>query len=169
MDWNFWEGLRSPCSVRHRMINQSNKKVVICGSSLLCKLSHEMRKRNFLASKHKVSKLLKDMDSPTNSKSGAQPGEGGIWGICPPGIFKTLHSDFDICRNFQRLKMKFCILTILKKPYCNFSLSCSLIIISLQDLSWDRLSDRKFRKWLVFNHKYAGSVNLGDSLNCSYF
>jgi len=31
------------------------------------------------------------------------------------------------------------------------------------------LSDRKFRKCLVFNHKYAVSVNLGDRLNCSYF
>jgi len=31
-------------------------------------------------------------------------------------------------------------------------------IIIFQDLSWDRLSDRKFRKWLVFNHIYAGSV-----------
>jgi len=38
-----------------------------------------------------------------------------------------------------------------------------IIIISLQDLSWDKLSDRKFRKWMVFNHKYAGSVNLGNS------
>ena len=57
----------------------------------------------------------------------------------------------------------------LKKSYWNFSLSCSLTVISLQDLSWDRLSDRKFRKWLVFNHKYAGSDNLGDSLKCSNF
>ena len=48
-------------------------------------------------------------------------------------------------------------------------MSCSLIIIYLQDLCWDRLADRKFRKWLAFNHIYAGSVNLGDSLNCSYF
>jgi len=65
--------------------------------------------------------------------------------------------------------MKFYILVIFKKSYWNFSFSCSLIIISLQDLSWDRLSDWKFPKWLVFNHKYAGSVNVGDSFNCSYF
>jgi len=58
--------------------------------------------------------------------------------------------------------MKFYILIIFKKSYWNFSLSCSLII-SLQGFSWDRLSDRKFRKWLVYNHKYAGSVNLGDT------
>jgi len=65
--------------------------------------------------------------------------------------------------------MKFYILIVFKKPYFNFSLSCSLIIISWQDLSWDRLSDRKFRKWLVFNHKHAGSASLGGSLKCSYF
>ena len=101
--------------------------------------------------------------------AGAQPG-GGHLGICPPPeIFKTLHSIFVICRNFQRIKMKVYILLIFKKSYFNFSLSCSLIIISLEDISWDRLSDRKLRNWLVFNHKYAGSVNLGYSLNCSYF
>jgi len=60
--------------------------------------------------------------------------------------------------------MKFYILIIFEKFYWNFALSCSLIIIFLQDLSWDRLSDRKFRKWLPFNHKYAGSVNVGDIL-----
>jgi len=86
---------------------------------------------------------------------------GGIWGIYPSEIFKTLHSNFDNCGNFQRIKMKFYILIIFKKSHLNFSLSCSLII-SLQDLSWDRLSDRKFCKWLVFNHEYAASVNLGD-------
>ena len=97
------------------------------------------------------------------------------WGRCnqgrafaSPEIFKTLHSNFDICRNILRIKMKFYILMIFKKSCWNFSLSCSLIIF-LQDLSCDRLSDRKFRKWLVFNHKYAGRVNLGDGLNCSYF
>jgi len=45
--------------------------------------------------------------------------------------------------------MKFYILIIFKKPYWSFSLFYWLII-SLQYLSWDRLSDRKFRKWLVF-------------------
>jgi len=56
-------------------------------------------------------------------------------GIFPPEIFKTLHSNFDICRNFQRKMMKFYILIIFKKSYWNLSLSCSLIIISFQDLS----------------------------------
>jgi len=63
--------------------------------------------------------------------------------------------------------MKFYILIIFMKSSWNFSLSCSFI--TLHDLSWDMLSNRKFRKWLVFNHKYAGSVNLGDRSNCSYF
>jgi len=31
-------------------------------------------------------------------------GGGGTW---PPKNFKTLRSNFDICRNFQSLKMKF--------------------------------------------------------------
>jgi len=44
---------------------------------------------------------------------GAQP--GGIWGIFPPKNFKTLHNNFDICRNFQRIKMKYDILIIFKK------------------------------------------------------
>jgi len=36
--------------------------------------------------------------------AGAQPaGGGGIWGICPPDIFKTLHRNFDICKNVQRI------------------------------------------------------------------
>ena len=33
----------------------------------------------------------------------------------PPEIFKTLHSNFGICRNFQRIKMKFCIQIIFQK------------------------------------------------------
>jgi len=45
----------------------------------------------------------------------------------------------------------------LEKYYLNFSLSYWLII-TLQDLFWVRPSDRKFRKWLVFNHKSAGIV-----------
>jgi len=94
---------------------------------------------------------------------------GGAFGaFASPEIFKTLHRNYDNCRNFQRIKIKFYILIISKKSYWKFSLSCSLII-SLQDLSWDRLSDRKFRKWLVLNHKYAGTDNLGDSFKCSYF
>jgi len=36
-----------------------------------------------------------------------------------------------------------------EKSYWNFSLY-DWLIISLQNLSWDSPSDRKFRKWLVF-------------------
>jgi len=35
-------------------------------------------------------------------------------GKCTPENFKTLHSNFDICRNFQTIKMKFYILIILR-------------------------------------------------------
>jgi len=49
--------------------------------------------------------------------------------------------------------LKFCILIIFKKGLTGIFF---VLLISLQDISWDRLSDRKFRKWLVFNHKYAG-------------
>jgi len=83
---------------------------------------------------------------------------GAFGAFSSPEIFKTLHSNFYICRNVPRIKMKFHILIIFNKSYWNYSLSCSLIIISLQDLSWDRLTDRKFRKWLAFDNKYAGSV-----------
>jgi len=34
--------------------------------------------------------------------TGVQP-SGGIVGIIHPENFKTLHSNFDICRNFQRI------------------------------------------------------------------
>jgi len=51
-----------------------------------------------------------------------QPGGEGIWGVCLPEIFKTLHSNFDICRNFQTIDMKFCILIILKKSFISILL-----------------------------------------------
>jgi len=54
--------------------------------------------------------------------SGAQP-EGAFGAFAPPEIFKILHGNFDICRNFQGIKMKFFILIIFKKSYWNFSLS----------------------------------------------
>jgi len=47
--------------------------------------------------------------------------QGGAF--APTEIFKTLHSNFDICRNFQRIKMKSYILIIFKKFYRKFSLS----------------------------------------------
>jgi len=44
--------------------------------------------------------------------SGAQP--GGAVAFAPPEIFKALHSKFDICSNFQRIKIKFYILIIFR-------------------------------------------------------
>jgi len=41
-------------------------------------------------------------------------------GHYPPGNFKTLHSNFDIYRNCQRIKMKFYILNIFKKFFFEF-------------------------------------------------
>jgi len=39
--------------------------------------------------------------------------QGGAFGeFDPPEIFETLHGNFDICRNFQRIKIKFCILIV---------------------------------------------------------
>jgi len=40
------------------------------------------------------------------------PREGGELFALPEN-FKTLHSNFDICRNFQKIKMKFYILIFL--------------------------------------------------------
>jgi len=54
--------------------------------------------------------------------------------LFPPENLYILHGNFNICRNFQRIKMKFYILIIFKKSYLNFSLSYWLII-SIQDLS----------------------------------
>jgi len=82
-----------------------------------------------------------------SSCSARRATRGGALGHLPlHEIFKTLHSNFDICRNFQRTKMNFYILIIFKKSYWNFCLSCSLIIISLQDLSRNRLSYQNFLK-----------------------
>ena len=62
--------------------------------------------------------------------AGTQTG-GGIWGICPPENFKMLHSNFDICRNFQRIKMKFYILfpKIFRNAVCVYALILFLTLI----------------------------------------
>ena len=44
----------------------------------------------------------------------------GIWSIFLPKNFKTLHSNFNICRNFQKIKMKLYILIIIKKSLSFF-------------------------------------------------
>jgi len=96
-------------------------------------------------------------------------GGGGAFGhLTPPKFSKHCIAIFSFVETFKEQRWKFIFQSFLRNHW-NFSLSCSLIIISLEDISWHRLSDRKLRNWLVFNHKYAGSVNLGYSLNCSYF
>jgi len=49
-----------------------------------------------------------------DNTTGAQP--GGAFGAfaSPPEIFKTLHSNSDICRNFKIIKLQFCIQLIFK-------------------------------------------------------
>jgi len=42
---------------------------------------------------------------------------GHLGHLPPPEIFKTLPSNFDICRNFQTIKLKFCIFIIFKKSF----------------------------------------------------
>jgi len=83
---------------------------------------------------------------------GAQPGGGK----CPPRKFQNIPQQFDICRNFQRIKTKFCIVIIFKKKVL-FEIFFVLLVNYLLT-RFIRPSDRIFRKWLVFNHKYAGSV-----------
>jgi len=62
-------------------------------------------------------KLAVLFDNPLETRTGAQQG-GAFGAFAPtPEIFKTLHSNFDICRNFQRIKMKFYILINFKKSY----------------------------------------------------
>ena len=93
-------------------------------------------------------------------RPGAQPGGA----FSSPVIFKTLHSNFDICRNTQIIKLKYCILINVKKVLFYFFfvllVSCS---ISLQGISWDRRSDRKFRKWWYLT---TNMLELGDRLKC---
>jgi len=60
---------------------------------------------------------------------------GSIWDIFTPENFKIFHSNSDIGRNFQRIKMKFWYFNHLEKSYLNFSLSY-WSMISLQDLSY---------------------------------
>jgi len=73
-------------------------------------------------------KLAVLFDNPLETRTGAQQG-GAFGAFAPtPEIFKTLHSNFDICRNFQRIKMKFYILINFKKSYWNFSLPCPLSV-----------------------------------------
>jgi len=59
-------------------------------------------------------------------RPGAQPGGA----FSSPVIFKTLHSNFDICRNTQIIKLKYCILINVKKVLFYFFLSYWLVAVS---------------------------------------
>jgi len=83
----------------------------------------------------RASEKARNHGSHLQWEAGAQPGGGHLGHLPPHRNFKTLHGKFDICRDFQRIKMKYYILINFKKSCWNFSLSCLLIIISLQDLS----------------------------------
>jgi len=62
-------------------------------------------------------------------------------GHYPPGNFKTLHSNFDIYRNCQRIKMKFYILNIFKKFFLNlYQKFCCLIFKYLNAKVAERLN-----------------------------
>ena len=74
-------------------------------SDLLCH-NHKSQKRTY--PKAVVSKLRQARNQG--------------WGAFAEN-FKALHSNFDICRNFQRTKMKFYIPIIFKKSSWSFSLS----------------------------------------------
>ena len=66
------------------------------------------------------------VDSYWTARGGLQQATTGgrhLGHLPPPEIFKTLHSSFDICSNFQRIKNKVYILIIFKKSYWNFSLT----------------------------------------------
>jgi len=66
--------------------------------------------------------------------------EGG-GAFAPPEIFKAFHSDFDICRNFQRIKMKIFFLIIFKKSYWNFSVLLVNYLLTriLRQVIWSKI------------------------------
>jgi len=79
-------------------------------------------------------------------------------------IFKTLHRNFDIWRNFQMLKLKFCILIIIKKILLICFLSYWLII-SLQDavyLETGHLIESFLNDWYLTTN----TLKLGERLKC---
>jgi len=75
-----------------------------------------------------VQNLLIPKSVARHLDTSAQPGGGAFGAFPPPEIFKTLHSNFDICRSFQRIKMKFYILMILRN-LIGISVSCSLTFL----------------------------------------
>jgi len=61
---------------------------------------------SLLRNNNMATNLQRFISSQTYNQEGHLP---------PPELFKTLHSNFDICRNFQIIKLKYCILILFKK------------------------------------------------------
>ena len=91
--------------------------------------------------------------------TGAQPGEA-FGPYAPFDNFKTLHRNFDICRNFQMIKMKFCNLIVFKKVLFQFFfvllLNYLLTRFILGQATWLKISQLEVSK-------------LGRSFKCWYF
>ena len=88
-----------------------------------------------------ISCPLNDIQAGQVQNPGAQPGEA-FGAFAPPEIFKTLHSNSDIYRNFQIIKLKFCILIIFKKSLTwNFLyLTYLLTRYILRQIIWSKIS-----------------------------
>jgi len=86
---------------------------------------------------------------------GAQPG-GAFKAFFPPEIFETLHSNFDIYRNFQIIQLKYCILIIFKKSLLRIFLCLTgYLPPRMIYLETGHLIEYFVNDW-YFNHKYAG-------------
>jgi len=59
-----------------------------------------------------TAKVMEENKANQVSQDQARNQGGGHLGHFPPEIFKTVHRNFDICRNFQRIKIQFL--------YCNY-------------------------------------------------
>ena len=90
------------------------------------------------------------------TSAGAQPRGGGHLEHLPTLKISKHPQQFWHLQKFSKNKHEI-LYHFEEMSYLNFSLPYWLII-SLLDLSWDRPSDRKFHEWLVFNHKYAGTI-----------
>jgi len=113
-------------------------------------LRSSLRLHRSFATPSEVDEFLVGTNDPD---AGAQPWGGGI---CPPEIFKILHSNFDICRNFQRIKMKFYIPSFLRSLLGIFLCPTGKLSPYKIYLETGHLIENFVNDW--FNHKYAGNV-----------
>jgi len=80
----------------------------------------KQKKSDYINCRNHYTTLFKRQTCAKHKTRRAIRGEGTFAAFAPPEIFKTLHRNFKICRNFQRIKMKFYVLVIFKKSYWNF-------------------------------------------------